>query len=474
LIIPAAGLGSRLQTSTPKALVPILGKPMIEWLLNLYRVHVGRVVVVAHPSFAEQLRANVRDADVPVDVVVQEAPTGMLDAILIARDRVAASDAAHVWVTWCDQVAVRPQTIERLAALGEERPTAPLILPTIERHAPYVHLERDARGRIVRILHRREGDAMPEHGESEMGLFSLTRSAYLERLTEFAATPEPGTRTGERNFLPFIPWMAARGDVVTFPCVDEMEAVGVNTPEELRAVEAYLRTRQPKVLSIVIPAYNEERFIGTLLHQIKAVDLSALGVAKEIIVVDDCSRDRTAEIVSMEPGVRLHRMERNGGKGRAVRAGIGIATGDFLIIQDADLEYDPNDYAPMLQALIAGKADVVYGSRYLARGKHAQQSWTAYLGGRSLSLIALALTRTYLTDTVTALKLFHREAIASLPLETSGFELDHEITSRMLARGATIAEVPIRYAPRSRAEGKKIGMRDWFIALRTFWRYRRG
>src|SRR5512132_3990779 len=157
-------------------------------------------------------------------------------------------------------------------------------------------------------------------------------------------------------------------------------------------------------LSIAIPAYNEERFIATLLEQIRAVDLQALGIAKETIVVDDCSTDRTAHIAAAVPGVTLKRMPVNGGKGRAVRAGIEIATGDYLIIQDADLEYDPNDYVPMLRALACGRGDVVYGSRYLSRGKHTQQSWPAYLGGRSLSLIGLASTGTYLTDTVTALK----------------------------------------------------------------------
>lgn len=229
-----------------------------------------------------------------------------------------------------------------------------------------------------------------------------------------------------------------------------------------------------KTLSIVIPAYNEERYIGTLLEQIRAVDLASLGLSREIIVVDDCSKDRTAEIVSAIPGVTLHRMERNGGKGRAVRAGIAAATGDYLIIQDADLEYDPNDYVPMLKVLLAGDADIVYGSRYLGRGRYPNQSLAAYLGGRSLSAIGWVFTRRYLTDTVTALKLFHRQDLAALPLQTSGFELDHEITARMLARGRRIAEVPIRYYPRTRAEGKKIGMRDWFIATRTFWRFRAG
>lgn len=229
------------------------------------------------------------------------------------------------------------------------------------------------------------------------------------------------------------------------------------------------------VLSIVIPAYNEERFIGTLLERIQSVDLEALGVRKEIIVVDDCSRDRTAQIVAAIPGITLLRMEKNGGKGRAVRAGISAATGDLLIIQDADLEYDPQDYIPMLRPLLEGRADIVYGSRYMGKGRHANQSVTAYLGGRSLSLVAWVMTGRYLTDTVTALKLFRRVDLLALPpLETSGFELDHEITSRMLARGKSIVEVPIRYYPRSKAEGKKIGMRDWFRAVRTFRRYRNG
>jgi dolichol-phosphate mannosyltransferase len=227
-------------------------------------------------------------------------------------------------------------------------------------------------------------------------------------------------------------------------------------------------------LSIVIPAYNEERFIGTLLDQIKAVDLGVLGIDKQIIVVDDCSADRTAEIVARVPDVVLERMPENGGKGRAVRAGIAMASGEYLIIQDADLEYDPGDYVPMLRALLSGKADVVYGSRYLGRGRHAKQSLAAYLGGRSLSFAALLFTGRRLTDTVTALKLFHRDQLAAVALETSGFELDHEITAKMAARGARFVEVPIHYAPRSRAEGKKIGLRDWFVAVRTFIRYRNG
>jgi dolichol-phosphate mannosyltransferase len=227
-------------------------------------------------------------------------------------------------------------------------------------------------------------------------------------------------------------------------------------------------------LSIVIPAYNEERYIGELLGQVCAVDLGALGVDKEIIVVDDCSADRTSAIAAAVPGVRLHRLPMNGGKGRAVRAGIDIATGDYLIIQDADLEYDPQDYVPMMRAILEKRGDVVYGSRYLGRGRHAQQSLAAYAGGRSLSLVMLACTGQTVTDTVTALKLFPRDLLPSLHLETTGFETDHEITAKVLARGLRIVEVPVRYYPRSREDGKKIGPSDWFKAVRTFWRYRHG
>ena len=229
-------------------------------------------------------------------------------------------------------------------------------------------------------------------------------------------------------------------------------------------------------LSIIIPAYNEERFIGTLLEKVHRIDFGPLGLRKEIIVVDDGSSDRTVEIASTFSDVRVEVLDRNRGKGFAVRRGLALANGDFLIIQDADLEYDPSDYLPMLSGMLSGDADAVYGSRYLGGWIHSKrptQSWTAYFGGRSLSLAALLATGYYLTDTVTALKLFKKE-VKNLPLQTAGFETDHEITALLLAQGKRIKEVPISYLPRSKAEGKKIGVRDWFLAVRTLWRYRKG
>lgn len=240
LIIPAAGLGSRLGVRTPKVLTPVNGQPMLDHLLRLYAPVVGGVAVVVHPLAQSDVREALGETR-EVTLFVQDWPTGMLDAILLARPAVEAKQPRRVWITWCDQVAIHPLTLARLAAADAADPL--VALPTCEGPSPYIHFARDASGQIVRVLHRREGDAMPEVGESDAGLFSLSLGAYLDLLPQFADDPGTGSRTGERNFLPFIPWAAARGAVETFPCEDAAEAIGVNTQEDLALVERTLRAR---------------------------------------------------------------------------------------------------------------------------------------------------------------------------------------------------------------------------------------
>lgn len=247
LLIPAAGLGTRLKSDLPKLLVPVDGAPMLDRLLDMYRHLVDRFIVITHPSFDRLVRQHVAATPLRIDIEVQPAPTGMLDAALLGCIVVAASGARCVWMTWCDQLAIHPDTLRRLATLSDELPDAAVILPTCQRRDPYIHFARAADGRIDRVLQRREGDQLPELGESDAGLFSLSRSAFLDDLPMFAAGAAAGTGTGERNFLPFIPWVAARGRVVTFPCVEECEATGINTPEELRAIQAHLRDRRSTV-----------------------------------------------------------------------------------------------------------------------------------------------------------------------------------------------------------------------------------
>ncbi len=237
-----------------------------------------------------------------------------------------------------------------------------------------------------------------------------------------------------------------------------------------------------KVISIVIPAFNEEAFIGTLLEKIERVPTESLGFEKEILVVDDGSADRTAEIVRRFPRVALLQQP-NRGKGAAVRHGISRATGDYVLIQDADLEYDPADYLPMLQALGNDGKTAVYGSRTLHNlrklgwrrlcpGRGEGQHFGPWLAGVLLSCVTAALYGRWISDTLTAYKLYPAQILKGFTLKTRGFETDHEITSRLIRAKIKIREVPVSYCPRSVAEGKKIRAADGLIAVATLLRYR--
>lgn len=244
LVIPAAGRGSRLGFEGPKALLPIAGRPMIEHLLALYAATVDRYVVVVAPAALGAFASTLGAWRERVEFAVQEQPTGMLPAILCAETTVAAYLPQHVWITWCDQIAISAGTIEALAAAVARHPDAGLVMPTVRQAPPYIHFDRDPTGRIIDVRQRREGDVMPADGESDAGLFVLRRDAYLEQLVAYGQLPAAaGTGTGERNFLPFIPWLASRMPVMTVPIDRADEAIGVNTPDDVRTVEAHLRER---------------------------------------------------------------------------------------------------------------------------------------------------------------------------------------------------------------------------------------
>lgn len=237
----------------------------------------------------------------------------------------------------------------------------------------------------------------------------------------------------------------------------------------------------PKV-SIIVPAYNEAKYIVPLLEKIQAIDLKSVGFEKEIIVVDDGSSDGTHAAAGRVAGVKVFRKLPNEGKGRAVQFGIAQATGDYVLVQDADLEYDPRDYLPMLKELGKGGKAAVYGSRVMGRmreesfsmlpGKHPNQGFGPYLAGMVLSLWTLLLYGRYISDTLTAYKIYPRSLFEGVKIVTHGFETDHEITARLVRMGYEIYEVPISYEPRSRAEGKKIRAIDGLIALWTLLKFR--
>jgi bifunctional UDP-N-acetylglucosamine pyrophosphorylase/glucosamine-1-phosphate N-acetyltransferase len=241
LIIPAAGRGTRLGWDGPKALCPVAGRPMIDHLFERYRGVVDRFVVVAAPSALLLVQRFLEQAQYPADAVVQEEPTGMLPAVLCARSVVETHQPEQVWITWCDQIAISPRTVRRVGSEVDAHPDAAMVFPTVKQQPPYIHFTRDSRGRIVDVLQRREGDHMPAAGESDAGLFALRLQSYAGRLVEYDRLSLEGAATKERNFLPFIPWLASRDTVRTFELDDAHEAVGVNTPDELRLIETHLR-----------------------------------------------------------------------------------------------------------------------------------------------------------------------------------------------------------------------------------------
>jgi glycosyltransferase involved in cell wall biosynthesis len=223
-------------------------------------------------------------------------------------------------------------------------------------------------------------------------------------------------------------------------------------------------------LSIIMPVYNERNTIKEILRRVKQVDLG--DVDKEIIVVDDGSTDGTRNILAMEEDslTRVITHIENRGKGAAVRSGLEAVNGDLVIIQDADLEYDPDDYPRMLEPILKGNAQVVFGSRFT--GPRKNMLFWHYLGNRFLALLANILYNTTLSDMETCYKLFTREALEGIELKSDHFEIEPEITAKILKKGIRIYEVPISYTGRELEEGKKISWRDGLPALWTLIKFR--
>lgn len=231
-----------------------------------------------------------------------------------------------------------------------------------------------------------------------------------------------------------------------------------------------------KTLSIIIPAYNEEKTIITLLQ--KVIDVVLIDhIQKEIIIVNDFSADATKKLVSdfiakhPDEKIVLLNQEKNQGKGAAIRRGLEQASGDYVVIQDADLEYDPEDYNTLLETFLSGNLKVIYGSRFLNKAnKHSYQTY--YFGGRMVTLLTNILFFQCLTDEPTCYKFFDAAFLKSIPLKCTGFEFCPEVTAKVAKKGIRIKEVPIKYYPRSIEEGKKIKWTDGLEAMWVLLKYR--
>ncbi|NOY69631.1 MAG: glycosyltransferase family 2 protein [Deltaproteobacteria bacterium] len=227
------------------------------------------------------------------------------------------------------------------------------------------------------------------------------------------------------------------------------------------------------VLSIVIPAYNER---DTIAGVIETVRQSNPEFTKEIIVVDDGSSDGTSSVLAKidYPDVRVFSHKQNSGKGSALKTGFANATGDIIIIQDADLEYDPEEYRVLLKPIMDGRADVVYGSRFAGHGAHRVLYFWHYVGNRFLTLLSNLFTNINLTDMETCYKVFTKQALEGIVLKEKRFGIEPEITAKIAKKGLRIYEVPISYYGRTYEEGKKINWKDGLWALWCIVKYNLG
>ena len=223
-------------------------------------------------------------------------------------------------------------------------------------------------------------------------------------------------------------------------------------------------------LSVVMPVYNEQATLREVVARVLAVPVDL-----ELICVDDGSRDGSCEILTelaaAHPQIRVSLQPKNTGKGAALRLGIQQATGDFVLIQDADLEYDPADYPALLGPLVQGKADVVYGSRFLGSGPHRVLYYWHSVGNWLLTILSNALTNMNMTDMETCYKVFRREILQAIPIEEDRFGFEPEITVKIAKRRLRVYEVGISYWGRTYEEGKKIGWKDGFRALWCLLKY---
>jgi glycosyltransferase involved in cell wall biosynthesis len=227
-------------------------------------------------------------------------------------------------------------------------------------------------------------------------------------------------------------------------------------------------TDERATLTVIVPAYNEEETILRVIERLREVPFSL-----QIIVVDDCSSDRTAELVRDLPDVELLRHTRNQGKGAALRTGFARASGRVVVVQDADLEYDPTDIPDLVRPILEGHADVVYGSRLIGGRPQRVHLFWHKVGNKTLSLVTNVLYNTTLSDMETGYKAFTLEVLRAIePLHESDFRIEPELTAKICRGGFRIYEVPISYYGRSYAEGKKITWRDGFPALYALVKYR--
>jgi molybdopterin-guanine dinucleotide biosynthesis protein A len=470
VIIPAAGMGTRMGQDIPKALTPFLGSTFLGWQLQKLRFLPSKILVVVSPDHVDAF-VRYRDLhDLEFEIVTQEIGKGSFYAV---RAAIPFVTTPFILVCWVDQVGLSESLIIRTSSAIQVK-GIDAVIPLVYKEYPYVKIHRSPEGKLSHWEYQREG-ATPSAGFSDLGLFALRTSNLLEAMQSIkneAGMISPLTK--EFNFLEFLCKFGEFNEIKFLVTQDDLNSVAVNTTAELRRAETRIsKNRLQKTFSIIIPSYNEEPRLPNLLLEIQklceqAVDQKDFDL--EIIFVDDGSSDNTRNLLSKTPFSYLY--QENSGKGSAVKKGVSHSSGDYIIVLDADGEYSVAEIPLLIACVLQNPTSVVYGSRYLKdsftkvrlRPLPGQSILNLYFN-HLLSLLIGIRFRKVITDSLTGFKLYPREIYLAVNPETTGFETDHELSKAIVRWGIPIIEIPVSYLPRSRAEGKKISAADALKAL---------
>lgn len=473
VIIPAAGMGTRMEQDIPKALTPFLDSTFLGWQLQKLKFLSNRIFVVVAPDQVDAFERYRSLHGLKFEIITQEVGKGSYYAVRAAMQFVTTK---YVLICWVDQVGLSESLLFQTANSVQVKGVDASV-PIIYKEHPYVKIHRNPAGKLTRWEYQREGDT-PSSGFTDLGLFALRATKLMKAMQSIrgeAKMISPVTK--ELNFLDFLCEFNESNEIKFQVIQDDLNSVAVNTaPELLRAETLITRDRLRKKFSIVIPSYNEGPRLPELLLQIHKLCKEALDQTQyelEIVFVDDGSTDNTKELLSKTRYLYLN--QENSGKGSAVKRGVSQASGDYIIVLDADGEYLVDEIPLLIECVLKNPTSVVYGSRYLKdsltkvrlRPLQGQSILNLYFNHFLSVLIGIRFGK-MITDSLTGFKVYPREIYIAIDPETTGFETDHELSKVIIRWGISIVEIPISYLPRSRADGKKISTADAFKALRIW------
>ena len=470
LIIPAAGTGSRMGQSVPKALTPFMGSTFLELQIRKFKQFTDQILVVISHDELELFQEFRTKSGLEFEIVVQTGGKGTYFAVTAAISKVKHR---FVLIAWADQIGVSASLISRLCSrilIGD----SPSVVPLFYTRNPYVKALLSESREIIGWKYLREGDTISE-GFTDLGVFAFTTDHLQNSISNIDKTKLPLTSvTREVSFLDFISLFGVSNRIIILETFDKLNAIGVNDSTDLMHAEESLKaSRNNLKFSIIVPSYNEAPRLPALLTSLNKLHEDSLaqhGFELEVIFVDDGSTADTQLLLSGNRFIYL--CQENQGKGSAVKSGVKLSSGDYVLVLDADGEYLVDDIHSLIDSVMKNPNAVVYGSRYLVDTflgvrllPIPNQSWLNLYFNYILSIIIKIRFGIFISDSLTGFKVYPRELYIAADPETKGFETDHELSRKIISWNIPIIEVPVSYIPRTKSAGKKITVRDAFKAL---------